>query len=169
MKKRGLTLSTGIMIWITTLALYPAEKIYKPDMNNCAGFTAADAGEVMSVPAADITAKTEKVHAALWMCTFSSDRKSLRFSVTLAESEAEASVDMARYRENLELEAGTASFRGRLPRNAWSEVLPLGEESTWTDITHTLTVRQGNLTIQVQRPMNKLEQIKLVRAFLKKL
>ena len=169
MKRRGLTLSMGIVLWITALALYPAGKIYKPDMNNCAGFTAADAAEVMNLPASAITARTEKVHAALWMCTFSSKRTSLSFSVALAESEAEASIDMARYRESLELEGGTASFRGRLPKGAWSEVLPLGEESTWTDITHTLTVRQGNLTIQVQAPMNKLEQIKLVRAFLKKL
>ena len=169
MSKRGLILSMGVVLWITALVLYPAGKIYKPDMNNCAGFTAADAGKVMSVPASAITAKTEKVHAGLWMCTFSSKRTSLSFSVALAESEAEASIDMARYRESLELEARTASFRGRLPKGAWSEVLPLGEESTWTDITHTLTVRQGNLTIQVQRPTTKLEQIKVVRAFLKKL
>ena len=169
MSKRGLILSMGVVLWITALVLYPAGKIYKPDMNNCAGFTAADAGKVMSVPASAITAKTEKVHAGLWMCTFSSKRTSLSFSIALAESEAEASIDMARYRESLELEARTASFRGRLPKGAWSEVLPLGEESTWTDITHTLTVRQGNLTIQVQRPTTKLEQIKVVRAFLKKL
>jgi hypothetical protein len=169
MRKRGLILSIGIVIWITALALYPAGKVYAPDMNNCAGFTSADAAEVMNLPASAITAKTEKMHDALWMCTFSSDRKALRFSIALAKSAAEASIDMERYRESLELEARTAAFRGRLPRGAWSEVLPLGEESTWTDITHTLTVRQGNLTIQVQRPTNKLEQIKVVRAFLKKL
>lgn len=169
MKRRGLILSIGIVVWITTPALYPAGKIYKPDMDNCAGFTAADAGEIMNLPASAITARTEKKHDGLWMCTFSSKRTSLSFSIALAESETEASIDMARYRESLELEAGTASFRGRLPRGAWSEVLPLGEESTWTDITHTLTVRQGNLTIQVQRPTSKLEQIKVVRAFLKKL
>lgn len=169
MKRRGLTLSIGVVLWITVLALYPAGKVYKPDMDNCAGFTATDAGEIMNLPASAITARTEKVHAALWMCTFSSKRTSLSFSIALAESEAEASIDMARYRESLELEAGTASFKDRLPRGAWSEVLPLGEESAWTDITHTLTVRQGNLTIQVQAPTNKLEQIKLVRAFLKKL
>jgi hypothetical protein len=162
-------MSIGIVLWLTAPALYPTGKVYAPDMSNCAGFTAADAGEVMNLPASAITAKTEKVHAARWMCTFSSDRKQLRFSVALAKSAAEASIDMARYRESLELEAGTASFRGRLPRGAWSEVLPLGEESTWTDITRTLTVRQGNLTIQVQAPTNKLEQIKVVRAFLKKL
>jgi hypothetical protein len=90
-------------------------------------------------------------------------------SIALAKSTADAAIDMERYRESLELEAGTAAFKGRLPRGAWSEVLPLGEESAWTDITRTLTVRQGNLTIQVQMPTNKLEQIKAVRAFLKKL
>jgi hypothetical protein len=169
MRKKELLLSMGIALWMTALALYPAGKIYKPDMDNCAGFTAADAGEIMNLPAAAVTAKTEKVQAGLWMCTFSADRKQLRFSVALAESEAEASADMERYRERLELEAGTLSSAGRLHRGAWSEVLPLGEESTWTDITRTLTVRQGNLTIQVQRPTSKLDQIRVVRAFLKKL
>ncbi|HEX7502961.1 MAG TPA: hypothetical protein VF451_06040 [Acidobacteriota bacterium] len=138
-------------------------------MTNCAGFTAADAAEIMNLPAAAITAKTEKVHEGLWMCTFSSPRKELKFSVALAASAADASVDMSRYRESLEVEAGTAAYRGRLRRGAWSEVLPLGEESTWTDITRTLTVRQGNVTIQVQRPTSKLDQIRVVRAFLKKL
>lgn len=169
MKNRKLILCIGIVVWITTLAIYPAGKVYKPDMDNCAGFTATDAAEVMNLPAGTIMARTEKKRDGLWMCTFSSDRTSLSFSVELAESETEASIDMARYRESLELEARTAAFRGRLPRGAWSEVLPLGEESTWTDITRTLTVRQGNLTIQVQAPTNKLLQIKLVRAFLKKL
>ncbi|MCX6555851.1 MAG: hypothetical protein NTW95_00220 [Candidatus Aminicenantes bacterium] len=169
MRNRELTMSIGIMVWITALALYPAGKIYKPDMNNCAGFTDADAAEVMNVPASAITARTEKMHDGLWMCTFSSARKALRLSIALAKSAADAAIDMERYRESLELEAGTAAFKGRLPHGAWSEILPLGEESAWTDITRTLTVRQGNLTIQVQRPTNKLEQIKAVRAFLKKL
>lgn len=169
MRKKELLLSIGIVIWITAPALYPAGKIYKPDMDNCAGFTATDAGEVMNLPAAAITARTEKKNATLWMCTFSSDRTSLSFSVELAESAEKAARDMELYRESLEIEARTASFRGRLPRGAWSEVLPLGEESAWTDITRTLTVRQGNLTIRVQPPTNKLLQIRLVRAFLKKL
>jgi len=169
MKNKKPILSIGVVIWITALAIYPAGKIYKPDMDNCAGFTVADAAEVMSLPAATITARTEKKRDGLWMCTFSTDRTALSFSVELAESETEAAIDMARYRENLELEARSASFMGRLPRGAWSEILPLGEESTWTDITRTLTVRQGNLTIQVQAPTDKLLQVRLVRAFLKKL
>jgi hypothetical protein len=159
----------GLAVCLAALALVPADKIYTPDMNNCAGFTAADAAEVMNLPVAAITAKTEKVHATLWMCTFSSPRKTIRFSVEREETAVAAAIAMQRYRENLEVAAGTAAYKGRLPKGAWSEVLPLGEESTWTDVNHTLTVRQGNLTIQVQPPMDKLEQIKVVRAFLKKL
>jgi len=169
MKRKGLALAAGLALCLAALAVYPADKIYKPDMNNCAGFTPADAAEVMNLPAAAITAKTEKIHATLWMCTFNSERKTIRFSVELAESAVAAAIAMQRYRDNLETAAGTAAYKGRLPKGAWSEVLPLGEESTWTDVNHTLTVRQGNLTIQVQPPMDKLEQIKVVRAFLKKL
>ena len=169
MKRKGLALAIGLALCLAAPAIYPADKLYKPDMNNCAGFAAADAAEVMNLPVSAITAKTEKVHATLWMCTFSSERKAFSFSVELAESAVAAAIAMQRYRDNLETAAGTAAYKGRLPKGAWSEVLPLGEESTWTDINHTLTVRQGNLTIQVQPPMDKLEQIKVVRAFLKKL
>lgn len=169
MRNKKPTLGIGAVIWMTALALYPAGKVYKPDMDNCAGFTVADAAEVMNLPAETINAKTEKKQDGLWMCTFSSKRTSLSFSIALAESAEKAAMDMGLYRERLELEARTAAFRGRLPRGAWSEVLPLGEESTWTDITRTLTVRQGNLTIQVQAPTNKLMQMHVVRAFLKKL
>ena len=162
-------MATGLVAWISALAVVPAGKVYKPDMNNCAGFTAADAAQVMNLPAAAVTARTEKIHDTLWMCTFSSAKKTVSFSVELAESAAQASADMARYRENLEVAAETAAYKGRLPKGAWSEITPLGEENTWTDINHTLTVRQGNLTLQVQPPVEKLEQIKLARAFLKKL
>lgn len=169
MKTKAMALTIWIVTGMTALALYSAGKVYAPDMNNCAGFAAADAAEIMNLPAAAITAATRKVRDGLWMCTFSAERKELKFSVALAASAADAATDMSRYRDSLETEAGTPTYRGRLRRGAWSEVLPLGEESTWTDITRTLTVRQGNLTIQVQRPTTKLDQIRVVRAFLKKL
>ena len=169
MRKRELILSIGIMVWIVAPALYPAGKVYKPDMNNCAGFTAADAGKILGLPASAITAKTEKIHAALWMCTFSAGRRSVSFSVALAKSAEEAAADMERYRENLEVAAETAPFKDSLPKGAYSEISPLGDENTWTDVNHTLSVRQGNVTIQVQAPADKLEQIKVALAFLKKL
>jgi len=169
MKKRVLISSIGVMLWITALAIYPAGKVYKPDMNNCAGFTAADAGKILGLPASAVTAKTEKIHATLWMCTFSAGTRYVTFSVALAKSAEEAAADMERYRENLELAATTAPFKDSLPKGAWSEISPLGEENTWTDVNHTLSVRQGNVTIQVQMPQGKLEQIKVAEAFLKKL
>jgi len=169
MRKKGLILSIGIVFWITALAVYPAEKIYKPNMDNCAGFTAADAGKILGVPASAVTAKTQKLHATLWMCTFSAGTRSVSFSVALARSAEEAAADMERYRENLELTATIAPFKDNLPKGAYSEISPLGDENTWTDINHTLSARQGNVTIQVQTPADKLKQIEVALAFLKKL
>lgn len=169
MTSKGAISFLGLAAWIAALGLFAAGEVRKPDLKNCAGFTVADAAEVLNLPAASITAKSEKIHDTLWMCTFSSPKTTMSFSLELAASAAEASADMARYRENLEVAAGTAPYKGRLPKGAWSEITPLGEENTWTDINHTLTVRQGSLTIQVQPPMEKLEQVKLVRVFLKRL
>jgi hypothetical protein len=157
------------MLWIAALAIYPAGKVYKPDMNNCAGFTAADAAKILGLPAAAVTAKTQKLHATLWMCTFSAGTRSVSFSVALAKSAEEAAAAMARYRENLEVTAEIAPFKDNLPKGAYSEISPLGDENTWTDINHTLSARQGNVTIQVQTPADKLKQIEVALAFLKKL
>ena len=44
MRRKGLFLSIWIAAWLMALSLVPAGKVYKPDMGNCAGFTAADAG-----------------------------------------------------------------------------------------------------------------------------
>jgi hypothetical protein len=169
MRKKELLLGMGIVIWITALAIFPAGKVYNPDMTNCAGFTAADAGKILGVPASAVTAKTQKLHSTLWMCTFSAGARSVSFSVALAGSAEEAAADMARYRENLELAAETPPFKDSLPKGAWSEISPLGDENTWTDVNHTLSARQGNVTIQVQTPADKLKQIEVAEAFLKKL
>jgi hypothetical protein len=169
MKRIGLLLGTGLVFCMAALVLYPAGKVYKPDMNNCAGFTAADAGKILGLPASAITAKTQKLHATLWMCMFSAGTRSVSFSVALAGSAEEAAADMARYRENLEFTAETPPFKDSLPKGAWSEISPLGDENTWTDVNHTLSARQGNVTIQVQAPADKLKQIEVAEAFLKKL
>jgi hypothetical protein len=169
MKKKRSAWSLGAVFFIAALAVFAAGKVYRPDMNNCAGFTAADAGAILGLPAAAITARTEKVHASLWTCTFRAGEQTLAFSVELARTAEEAAADMARYRENLELTAETAPFKDKLPKGAWSEIVPLGDENTWTDVSGTLTVRQGNVTLQVQAPAGKLEQISVAKAFLKKL
>ncbi len=148
----------------------PEDKTYSPDMTKCAGFGAQDAAQILNLPAAKLTAKIEKMTPALWRCGFTApDGKGISFSVTISKNARAAAEEMDDLRENLELTAETAPFRNKLPQGAYSEILNLGDESVWTDVNGTLTVRKGNVSIQVLMPSGKKEQIKIVQAFLAKL
>ena len=144
-------------------------KNHKLDMTKCAGFSAQDAAQALNLPAAKLTAKAEKMAPELWRCGFTMpDGTGVSFSVSIAKDAGKAAEEMEQLRENLELTAETAPFKNKLPQGAYSEILNLGEESVWTDVNGTLTVRKGNITIQVLMPSGKKEQIKIVQAFLTK-
>jgi len=162
----------GTGFWSGALA-FAEEKTYQPDLANCAGFTANDAAPILGVPAAKVTRTADKVHAGLWTCTFSGGQpgKSLAFSIEVAKSPKAAAADMERYRENLETAAGTAPFKDKLPKGAYSEIMGdgLGDENVWTDVNGTFTARKGNVTVQVTMPMDKIAKISLGKAVLSKL
>lgn len=163
------TLAIVFLLALTPAAAAGAEKVYRPDMSRCAGFTAADAGEILQLPAAALTVRTEKLGDSLWSCVFSGKGKSLAFSVEVYDNAGQAASEMKRYRENLELTAETPPFKDKLTSGAWSDIFPLGDEAVWTDINATLTVRLGNVTLQVQNPGDKRQQIRTAQVFLKKL
>lgn len=174
MKKKASIASIGIAFAIAALAVCPAAdgkggKIYKPDMDNCAGFTAADVGRLLQVPAASVKSATQKVHESYWTCSFRSGDRVLGFSVAVSSTVEDAVTDMVRYRRNMEETAATDSFKDSLPGGAWSAIAGLGDEALWTDINHTLRVRRGNVIVQVMAPADKPGQIKVAEAFLKKL
>ncbi len=145
------------------------EKTYKIDLKNCAGFTAADAAKILGVPAADVTAKSEEVYETLWTCSFTpKNGKRLSFSIAVAESPKDAQSDMEQLRSHLETVAGTAPFKNKLPKGAYSDISGLGDDAVWTDVNSTLSVRKGNITIQVMTPSDKMVQIKIAQAVLAK-
>lgn len=150
-----------------------AEKTYKPDLAACAGFAAKDAAVFLGVPPEKVVAKAEKVHAALWMCSFSAGAggKTVAFSLEVAKDPKAAAADMERYRGDLEVAAGTAPFKDKLPKGAWSEIVAdgLGDENVWTDVNGAFTARLGNVTVQVTQPADKVEKIKVAKAVLAKL
>jgi hypothetical protein len=162
-------LPMALLLALMPVAAAGAEKVYRPDMSRCAGFTAADAGEILQLPAAALTVKTEKLGDSLWSCVFRGKGNSLAFSVEVHATAGLAAAEMERYRENLELAAETPPFRDKLANGAWSDISPLGDEAVWTDVNATLTVRLGNLTLQVQAPGDKRQQIRVARVFLKRL
>jgi hypothetical protein len=180
-KKKSLFLIKGFLGMMTILLIItsggPAagqsasqgKKVYTLDMTRCAGFTPQDAAQILGVAASKLTAKTEKMASDLWSCSFSApDGKGVAFSISIAKDAKKAAMEMDRLRNNLEVAAGTAPFKNKLPKGAYSEISGLGEESVWTDVNGTLTVRKGNITIQVLMPAGKMEQIKVVQAFLAK-
>jgi hypothetical protein len=151
---------------------FAEDKTYQLDPANCAGFTVKDAAPLLGVPAEKVARSAQKVHATLWTCTFSGGQpsKSIVFNIELAKSAKAAAADMERYRENLEVTAGTAPFKNKLPKGAWSDILGdgLGDENVWTDVNGTFTARKGNITVQVTMPADKIAKIKVAKTVLSK-
>lgn len=168
-----LALATPAGVCAPAAGARAAEKTYRPDLAACAGFTAKDAAPFLGVPVERVVARPEKIHAALWTCSFSAGAagKQVAFSIETARDPKAAAAAMEQYRADLELAAGTAPFKDKLPKGAWSEILGdgLGDENVWTDVNGAFTVRLGNVTVQVTLPWEKLEKIKVARAVLAKL
>ena len=161
------------LVFVPGAGVRAAEKTYRPDLAACAGFTAKDAAPFLGVPPERVVAKAEKVHAALWMCSFGAGTagKQVAFSLEVAKDPKAAAAQMEQYRADLETAAGTKPFKDKLPQGAWSEILGdgVGDENVWTDVNGSFTARKGNVTVQVTQPADKLEKIKVGRAVLAKL
>ncbi|MBI5584638.1 MAG: hypothetical protein HY892_12545 [Deltaproteobacteria bacterium] len=177
MKKSVLSIRLAGMLTFLLLAAFagPAvgqgNKTYTLDMTKCSGFTAEDAAKVLGLPASKLAAKTEKMTPTLWRCSFiTPDGKGLSFSVSVAADAKKAAAELERLRSNLEVAAETAPFKNKLPKGAYSEISGpgLGDESVWTDVNGTFTVRKGNVIMQVLMPAGKIEQVKVAQAFLAK-
>jgi hypothetical protein len=168
---RGLLGISLILLLISSggSAAGQGNKTYALDMTKCGGFTVEDAAKLLGLPVSKLSAKTEKMAPELWRCSFiSQDGKGLSFSISIAKDAKKAAAELERLRNNLEVAAETAPFKNKLPKGAYSEISGLGEESVWTDVNGTLTVRKGNITLQVLMPAGKLEQIKVAQALLSK-
>lgn len=146
-----------------------AAKVYTLDMTNCAGFTSADAAKILGLPASELVSRTNKLYATAWTCSFmTADGHGVSFSVSVAASAEKAAEDMEKMRNNLEIAGETAPFKGKLPKGAYSDIMGIGDEAVWTDVNGSLTVRKGNITVQVMSPAGKMEQLKVAEAFLAK-
>ena len=146
-------------------------KLYALDMSTCGGFSAQDASGILGVPAAKIMAKTKQLYSGFWQCAFETgiSGKAIEFGVTISRSVDLAVRDMEQYRSHLEKTGSVAPFKDKLPKGANSDIGGLGEEAVWTDINNSLSARQGNITILVSIPKEKLVQMKVAEKFLAKL
>lgn len=144
---------------------------YKPEAVDCSLFTPEDAAAILEVPADLVTAKSDEVHPGFWMCYYSGEGAARRvaFSIKVAKSVEEASGEMEQYRSHLKTAGETSPFRENLKNGPFSEIADLGDDALWTDMNLSLTVRQGNVSIQITMPKVREEQVKVARGFLSRL
>ena len=122
----------------------------RKDGSDCAGFAAKDAADWLKVPAEQVIRSVNKVHGSLWVCSYAAGKSApgISFSIAIAPSAAKAASEMETYRDHLSTTGGTAPYRDKLPKGAYSDIMGVGagDEAVWTDINATLTVRKGNVT-----------------------
>jgi hypothetical protein len=145
--------------------------VYAPEMSDFKHFNASDAATILDVPVDQITAKSEEGYEGFWQCTFTTDdyNKSVSFSVSIAKSVAQAVTDMEQYRSNLEFAGSTKVFENNSASGAYSDIIGVGDDAVWTAINGTLSVRKGNVTLQIIMPSDRLKQIEVAKTFIDKL
>ena len=139
-------------------------KVYSIDVvNRCAGFSAAQAAELLAVPAAEVEPHLEQVTPTTRGCTFTYRRdqsRQLSFSITREDSIEEAKHSFASYRETVTIGSRVqqSATGDKPPEGAYVDILGVGDEAIWSHTNGTLAVRRTNLTILVMRPDDRKQQ-----------
>lgn len=132
-------------------------------LSTCGGFGAAQAAEILGVPASGVQDRSSELSPTLRMCTFStSDAASgaVSFSLSLEESADEAKRTYAQMKDNIPIAEHAQEAAGaRSDDSALIEIGGLGDEALWTNVNGALTVRRANLMIQVMAPPDRRKQI----------
>lgn len=130
---------------------------------SCGGFGPAQAAELLGAPASAITDSSSDITPTLRMCTFSARDASsqmVSFSMSLEESVDEAKRTYAQMKDNIPIAQHAQESAGvSSDDSALVEIGGLGDEALWTSVNGALTVRHGNLTIQVMAPRDRKKQI----------
>lgn len=148
-----------------------AEKTYEPAKVNCSIFTPDDAAAILGIQAEDIKVNAQELYAGSWLCSYKggSPEEMVGFSISTVESVEKAVTDMAQYRSHLETARGVKPFKEDLKEGAYTDIGGLGDDALWTAANDTLTVRRGNVSIQVQLPRDREAQKKVAEKFLAEL
>jgi hypothetical protein len=167
-----MTLASAVAAAGSVVAADPKGSVARMDPADCAGFTARDAAPFLGAPASQVVRKVEKVTPSLFACSYAAGRAppGIAFSIEIAPSVRKADEEMERYRDNLMVAGETAPWKGKLPKGAYSDISGpgMGDDAVWTDINGSLTVRKGNVKVQVTMPKGKLPQVNLAEAVLAK-
>ena len=150
----------------STPTLYTVEQV------RCDAVSVEDAAAILGVEASAIEARSEELYPGNTQCTFEAGgslENILSFNISVAETVDEAANEMDQYRSHLEVARETEPFEDDLAEGAYSDIEGLGDEAIWTKANKTLTVRKGNVSLQVLMPNDRDAQVAVVKKFLKKL
>lgn len=126
---------------------------------------------VLGIPASEIKVRADELYEGAGTCVFDGGAagKTISFTITVAKTVQDAADEMVTYRSHLETAAGTSQYKDKLPNGAYSEIEGLADDAVWTDINKTLNVRQGNVSLQISLPNDKMTQLKIAQKFISKL
>jgi hypothetical protein len=132
-------------------------------VNRCAGFGAAQAAELLAVPAGQIEPRLQQITPTTRECSFvyrADPTRLVGFSITREDSIDEAKHSFASYRETVSIGSRVQqSATGEKPaEGAYVDILGVGDEAVWSHTNESLAVRHKNLTIMVMRPDDKKQQ-----------
>jgi len=146
-------------------------KTYTGDQLNCDLFTQEDAATLFGVPAPQIKVASEVLYEGNWNCSFNGGGldKLLSFNISFSPKIETAVLEMAQYRSHLEVARGVKPFKDDRAEGAYSEVDGLGDEALWSAVNGTLTVRQGNASLQISLPKTREVQRAIAQTLLSRL
>ncbi|MEJ2592169.1 MAG: hypothetical protein P8178_12360 [Candidatus Thiodiazotropha sp.] len=143
---------------------YPAERI------SCDLYTLDDAAALLDVPADQIKVNTQQNYPGNLDCSYNGgglDRL-IAFNLSLASSSDDAMVEMAQYRDHLKTAKSVQPFKD-VAGEAYELVAGLGDEAMWTPVNGSLTVRKGNLSVQINLPKARDSQRGIAEKILSRL
>lgn len=143
---------------------YMAERI------SCDLYTLDDAAALLGVPADQIKVNTQQNYPGNQDCSYNGGGldKLIAFNLSLASSSDDAAVEMAQYRDHLKTAKSVQPFKD-VAGEAYEPVVGLGDEALWTPVNGSLTVRKGNLSVQINLPKARDSQRGIAEKILSRL
>lgn len=129
---------------------------------SCGGFGVRDAADLLGVPGATLRDRSNQLGPTLRMCNYGTldGAQLVSFSLSLSQSVTDARRDYAQMKDNIPIAESAQKASGVASSDsALIEIGGLGDEALWTNVNGSLTVRRGNLTIQVMAPRDRKQQI----------
>lgn len=134
----------------------------------CGGFDAAQAAEILGVPAASVSAGGQDVTPTSRACEYRAGEKKIGFSINLEGSADDAKKALENMREAyvIAARAQEKSTGKEIKEGAYSDILDLGDEAIWSVTNQSLAVRRQHVTIIVMLPDDKRMQVAVARKIL---